>query len=130
LLLGMSYGWWIDKHNRHHANPNHVDMDPDINIPAIAYSCVQAEERRGLRRMIAGRQAYLFFLLILLLAWSMHLSGLVFLVRNRSRRRRTEFALLALHVVLFVGLLVYLIGPWAALLVIVIYKCFGGAYLA
>ena len=32
--------------------------------------------------------------------------------------------------VLFVGLLVYLIGPWAALLVIVIYKCFGGAYLA
>jgi fatty acid desaturase len=23
LLLGMSFAWWNDKHNRHHANPNH-----------------------------------------------------------------------------------------------------------
>ena len=22
-LVGLSYGWWIAKHNRHHANPNH-----------------------------------------------------------------------------------------------------------
>src|SRR5690349_21574850 len=29
LLLGVSYGWWIDKHNWHHANPNHDDLDPD-----------------------------------------------------------------------------------------------------
>ena len=130
LLLGMSYAWWVDKHNRHHLNPNHVDMDPDINTPAIAYSYAQALERRGLRRMIALRQAYLFFPLILLLAWSMHVSSLAFLIRRGSRRRRTEFALLALHVVLCVGLFAYFIGPWSALLVIVIYKCFGGAYLA
>src|SRR3989440_4452749 len=37
LLLGMSYGWWVDKHNRHHANPNHVDMDPDIDMVALVY---------------------------------------------------------------------------------------------
>ncbi|NUR02381.1 MAG: acyl-CoA desaturase, partial [Streptomyces sp.] len=30
LLLGMSYAWWNDKHNRHHANPNHIDKDPDV----------------------------------------------------------------------------------------------------
>jgi fatty acid desaturase len=129
VLLGMSYAWWVDKHNRHHANPNHVDMDPDINTPAIAYSYEQALERRGLRRMIARYQAHLFFLLILLLAWSMHVAGLVFLFRQGSRWRRAEFALLALHVALCAGLFA-LIGPWSALLVIVIYKCFGGAYLA
>jgi fatty acid desaturase len=130
LLLGMSHGWWIDKHNRHHANPNHVDMDPDINTPAIAYSSPQALERRGVRRMIARHQAYLFFPLILLLAWSMHVASLTFLLRQRSRHRWTELALLGVHVVLYVGLFVYLVGPWSALLVIVIYKCFGGAYLA
>jgi fatty acid desaturase len=130
LLLGMSSGWWIDKHSRHHANPNHVDMDPDINTPAIAYSQVQALERRGVRRAIARHQAYLFFLLILLLAWSMHVAGVEFLLRQRSRRRWTEFGLLAGHVVLYVGLFVFLLGPWSALMVIVIYKCIGGAYLA
>ncbi|MFE3326968.1 fatty acid desaturase [Streptomyces sp. NPDC059176] len=30
LLLGMSQDWWNDKHNRHHAHPNHVDKDPDV----------------------------------------------------------------------------------------------------
>src|SRR5437660_2907185 len=78
LLLGMSYGWWVDKHNRHHANPNHVDLDPDINMVAIAYSQSQAAERRGLLRTMARHQAYLFFPLLLLLGWSMHVSSLNF----------------------------------------------------
>ncbi|HEY4026005.1 MAG TPA: acyl-CoA desaturase [Candidatus Dormibacteraeota bacterium] len=130
LLLGMSYGWWVDKHNRHHANPNHVDMDPDINTVAISYSTEQALERRGLPRMIARHQAYLFFPLILLLSWSMHVSSFRYLFEQRSRHRWTEVALLAAHVVLYVGLSVYFLGPWSALLVIVIHQCAGGFYLA
>ena len=56
LLLGMSYGWWVQKHNRHHANPNHVDLDPDINNPAIVYTEEQALRRRRLvvRRVDVG----------------------------------------------------------------------------
>ena len=38
LLLGVSYGWWVQKHNRHHGNPNDVDLDPDIKVGAIAYN--------------------------------------------------------------------------------------------
>ena len=38
LLVGMSYGWWIDKHNRHHANPNHEDKDPDIAVGVVAFT--------------------------------------------------------------------------------------------
>jgi fatty acid desaturase len=30
LTVGMSYGWWMDKHTRHHNNPNHDDLDPDV----------------------------------------------------------------------------------------------------
>src|SRR6266571_4339851 len=111
LLLGMSHGWWVDKHNRHHANPNHVDMDPDVNTVAIAYSREDALERRGLLRTIASYQAYLFFPLILLLGWSMHVSSVGFLVTNRSRHRPTEFALLAAHALLYVGLAVAVLGP-------------------
>lgn len=35
LLLGMNEAWWNDKHVRHHANPNHVDKDPDVGVGAL-----------------------------------------------------------------------------------------------
>jgi fatty acid desaturase len=130
LLLGMSYGWWVDKHNRHHANPNHVDLDPDINMVAIAYSQNQATNRRGLLRTMARHQAYLFFPLLLLLSWSMHVSSLGFLLRRPSRYRWQEIALMAAHVLLYVGLAVHFLGPWSALLVIAIHQCGGGFYMA
>jgi fatty acid desaturase len=36
LLIGLSYGWWVAKHNRHHAHPNQIGRDPDIGGRAIA----------------------------------------------------------------------------------------------
>ena len=130
LLLGMSYGWWVQKHNRHHANPNHVERDPDINNPAIAYTEEQALRRRGPLRLLARYQAFLFFPLLGLLAWSMHVAGAAFLARRQSRYRRLEVLTLLAHVVAYVGVLVFALGPWEALLVIVIHKAVGGFYLA
>src|SRR3712207_3742242 len=37
LLLGVSRQWWIDKHNDHHGHPNQMDVDPDIDIPLLAF---------------------------------------------------------------------------------------------
>jgi fatty acid desaturase len=130
LLLGMSFGWWVEKHNRHHANPNHVERDPDINNPAIAYTEEQALGRWGPLRLLARYQAVLFFPLLGLLAWSMHVAGVAFLVAQRSRHRRVEGLALLAHLALYVGLLAYALGPWTALLVIVIHKAIGGFYLA
>jgi fatty acid desaturase len=130
LLLGMSYGWWVQKHNRHHANPNHVERDPDINNPAIAYTEEQALGRWGPMRLLARYQAFLFFPLLGLLAWSMHVAGAAFLVRRRSRRRGLEALALLAHAVAYVGVLVFALGVWRALLVIAIHKAVGGFYLA
>ena len=52
LLVGMSLGWWNDKHNAHHANPNHEDLDPDIDIPFMAFSEEQALRKTGLSRIV------------------------------------------------------------------------------
>jgi fatty acid desaturase len=130
VLLGMSYGWWVSKHNRHHANPNHVDDDPDINNPAIVYTPEQAAARRGPLRLLAKYQAFLFFGLICLLAWSMHISSAVFLSRSRSRHRWIEVAALVVHAAVYVGLLWYFLGPWSALLVVALQKAAGGFYMA
>ena len=130
VLLGMSYGWWVEKHNRHHANPNHADLDPDVNSPAIVYSTEQALQRRGVRRFIAKYQAFFFFPLICLLGWSMHVAGTTFLAKQPSRLRRAEVSVLIVHALLYLGLLTWLLGPLAALLVIVLHKAAGGFYLA
>ena len=42
LLVGMSYGWWRHKHTRHHANPNQLGADPDIELPVVAVTPVPA----------------------------------------------------------------------------------------
>ncbi|MDP9248247.1 MAG: acyl-CoA desaturase [Candidatus Dormibacteraeota bacterium] len=130
VVLGMSYGWWIDKHNRHHANPNHTDLDPDINSPAIVYSVEQALQRRGVSRFIAKYQAWFFFPLICLQGWSMHVAGATFLARRSSRFRRAEVVTLLTHALLYLGILTWLLGPWSALLVMVLQKAAGGFYLA
>jgi fatty acid desaturase len=130
VLLGMSYGWWVQKHNRHHGNPNDVDLDPDIQVGAIAYTPEQAQARRGMGRLAAMYQAYLFFPLTTLMAWSMHVTGVTYLVSEQSRYRRLEFGLLAFHAVAYVGLMLFFLGPWSALMVMVIHKGVGGSYLA
>lgn len=62
LLTGLSYGWWIDTHNRHHANPNHEGRDPDIEDGVIVFTPAQSGRRGGaLSRFIGRRQAWLFF---------------------------------------------------------------------
>ncbi len=130
VLLGISSGWWIDKHNRHHGNPNHVDLDPDIKIGMISYSTSQALEKRGLSRMVAARQAYLFFPLVLGLAWAMHAASVRYLLGARSRAAVFEAGVLVLHLLVYVALLTLLVGPWWAIVVIVIHKCVTGFYTA
>src|SRR6185437_8530153 len=45
LLIGLSYGWWTDKHRRHHAHPNQLGRDPDIGGRAIALTRDQSRAR-------------------------------------------------------------------------------------
>ena len=129
-MLGMSYGWWVDKHNRHHGNPNHQDLDPDIDVGVLAYSEEQALAKRGLARWVVRHQAGLFFPLLFGLGWTMHVASVRFLATTRERLRRVEIVTLCLHAIAFPALLVAMVGPWRALVVIVVQKCVAGFYMA
>jgi fatty acid desaturase len=129
-LLGMSHGWWVDKHNKHHGNPNNQDLDPDIDVGVIAYSEEQALAKTGVSRWLVSHQAALFFPLLFGLAWTMHVNSVRFLIGTKERLRWVEVGALCLHALAFPALLVAVVGPWRALLVIVIQKCVGGFYLA
>src|SRR6187402_386924 len=37
VVVGLSYGWWMNKHGKHHANPNKVGKDGDIKAGALVF---------------------------------------------------------------------------------------------
>src|ERR1700729_749080 len=47
LAIGLSYGWWTTKHNRHHAHPNTEGADPDLMPSGLAFSGGRARGSRG-----------------------------------------------------------------------------------
>src|SRR5204863_5589194 len=76
LAIGLSYGWWVDKHNRHHAHPNQEDKDPDLDVGAVAFTARQAATAGPLARLLYRHQASLFFPLLLLEAVNLHVASI------------------------------------------------------
>ena len=67
FLVGMSYSWWMNKHSRHHANPNAVGKDPDIAIGVLAFTEEDAaRSTEGIKAWFMHRQGFLFFPILLL----------------------------------------------------------------
>ncbi|HWG62429.1 MAG TPA: acyl-CoA desaturase [Streptosporangiaceae bacterium] len=129
LVIGLSYGWWMGKHNRHHAFPNQPDKDPDITIPAIAFTRDQARGRRGLARFLARHQAYLFFPMVLLEAVSLHLISVAAVLRGPVRNRRLEGLLLGVHCAAYFGAVLLVLSPVRAIVFIAVHQGLLGLYL-
>jgi len=129
LLLGLSRGWWTNKHNLHHGKPNQLDLDPDIDIPVLAFSEEQAYTKQGFPRFMVKYQAYFFIPLLALEAFYMRFHSIQFLVQKQSKYRRVEALLLDSHFVLYLGLLFSLLGIWRAFLFILIHQALFGIYL-
>jgi fatty acid desaturase len=130
LMCGISFAWWVDEHTRHHANPNHMDVDPDVENVVLAYSLEQALGRPALFRLVARYQAFLFVPLACFASLSMQAQGVKYLVRRRFRGRHLEATLLLTHGAAYLSLLVYLLGPGPALLVCAIHQAISGLYMA
>lgn len=87
-VVGMSYSWWMNKHSRHHANPNRIGKDPDIEEPAISFYSEEAATRTGWRSLIATKQGYFFFPLLLLEGLNLHYASVRSLVTVRPTKDR------------------------------------------
>lgn len=100
--IGMSYSWWDSKHSRHHANPNRIGKDPDIEVDTISFVEEDAAEARGLRRAITRRQGWFFFPLLTLEGLNLHFHSLRHLFgRDAAKGRWTELALIGARFALF-----------------------------
>ena len=129
LGIGLSYGWWVDKHNRHHAHPNTEDADPDIMLSVLAFTPGQARTGRRVARLGFRYQAYLFFPLLLLEAISLHVASVRALTRRASRHRPWETVLLAVHVAGYLAVVLLVLSPVKAVVFILVQQGLFGLYL-
>ena len=129
LLTGFSFGWWLSKHNRHHAHTNRPDKDPDMSPGALVYTSDQVEALGRFGRLMAGIQSVLLVPLLFLEALNMHVASGVSLARRRDRSALVESVLLTAHVGLFFVAPFLLLSPVRAVVFIAVTQSLLGFYL-
>jgi fatty acid desaturase len=128
-LVGLSYDWWVGKHTRHHANPNHEDDDPDLDIAAFAFTRGQGRTKRGFLRWMAKHQAYLFFPLLLAEGLNLHLSGIRHVWRDDGEPRRLEAGLLLAHFAVYLTAVFLVLSPLTGIVFILVHQGLWGVYM-
>ena len=130
LLLGASYFWWVDTHNKHHSKPNQVSNDPAIDYSVMAFSDEAALSKRGILRFFVKYQAFLFLPLMFLYPVAMRIDSIRFLLRSKFKYRFLDAILITLHFVLYFWLVFGVLDLWMAFLFILVHQSLFGLYLA
>ncbi|WP_394555094.1 fatty acid desaturase family protein [Agromyces sp. MMS24-JH15] len=103
-VVGISYSWWMTKHTRHHANPNKLGKDPDIEFDTISFVETDAAKQRGLLALITRRQGWLFFPLLTLEGLNLHYRSMgTLFARGPVKGRWIELGLIAARFAIYLG---------------------------
>ena len=131
LYAGMSYGWWNHKHSRHHAKPNQVGADPDIGTGAIVFHTEDLRAARsGFPAWFARRQGWLFFPLLLVEGFNLHLSGVKTIFgRGEVKRRPVEIAFVTARLGGYLGLMFWFLPVGMAFAFIAVQMGLFGLYM-
>jgi fatty acid desaturase len=130
LFIGIAFGWWIERHRRHHTYPNDPERDPDIINEYVVFTPVQAQSRSGWRRKTSQCQAVLFFPgLFLLQAYAMRITHVRELLKSRRRGRVAESCLLFMHVAIYMTAIFLVLPPVCAIVFMIVHQGLFGVYL-
>jgi len=117
LFAGLSYGFWLQKHNRHHGKPNMVDGDPDISLRVLAFSTEQKYEKPSAERMLTRNQGWLFPILVFLTSFDLLLDSFKSLGRKTGRgaeHRYLEGVMLVVRLLTPVAIYLIFLPLWVA----------------
>ncbi|MGE3076694.1 MAG: fatty acid desaturase [Dehalococcoidia bacterium] len=127
VMLAVSHSWWNEKHNQHHATPNHVDMDPDIQFPMIVFDREQLKTRARWLRPLISIQAFVLVFLLPFQALNMRFISVGHLFEAKAERPWLQAGLFVAHFAAY-GALLYFIGWPLALPFALIHQGVFGLY--
>ena len=129
-LIGLSFGWWVPKHNAHHAHPNELGRDPDIGEgSALPSSDAEGKGAGAVAAWLARWQAPLFFPLMLLRSSGMHVLGIKRLARRRDRAAAVEACLVVLHAALYLTVVLCVLSALKAFAFVAVQQAVFSLYL-
>lgn len=125
--IGLSFGWWKERHRRHHIYPNDPDRDPDMTNGYVSFTATQLLARKRWRAWLDRHQAYLLFpAMFVAQTLAMQISHTRQLLRSSCRDRILEACLLAAHAAFYLFAVIAVLSPAKAIAFIVInYGLFG-----
>jgi fatty acid desaturase len=129
ILLGISAGWWVPYHNRHHSYPNHVTRDPDILNRPIVVRADLVPDAPTLRRVVIRHQRFGFFPLLMFDGIGFRVLSLIALGRRQGRRIALEVCLIGLHLAAYVTVLASIMSPGKAVAFIAVHHAAFGLYI-
>ncbi|SER94931.1 Fatty acid desaturase [Pedococcus cremeus] len=88
LFTGLSYSWWMGKHNKHHSAPNQEGKDPDIAPGPLAFTPAVAAPRTGIAALFTRYQGWAFFPLLTLEGLNLHATSVRSLLQNKAHQHR------------------------------------------
>lgn len=105
-FVGISYQWWMNKHTKHHANPNTIGKDPDIERDTISFLVEDAVQQKGFSKWLTERQGYLFFPLLTLEGLNLHMLSITYLFKaEKVKNRKTEIATIFIRLITYIAIL-------------------------
>ena len=108
LFVGISYAWWMNKHSRHHAHPNVIGKDPDIDPDFIVFREEDAAKVSWLGSFVTRKQGYMFFPLLTLEGFNLHVQGFRTVFGKRKvDKRGLEITMLVTRTVLYLAVIFY-----------------------
>lgn len=129
-LGGVSLAWWQSKHTKHHAAPNQLGKDPDIDPAVVHFFPTEKTWRSPAALALHRRQGWWFFPILLVEALNLHQQSVVHaLTAPRVKRRGLEIALLFTRLAVVPTLAFVFLSPGLAALFTVVQWAVTGVYL-
>lgn len=107
-LLAYTYKKWKVNHNKHHANPNEEEMDPDIERPMFSFNEKQLKSKSGLWLILSRLQVFIYYPISTITGIYSQIVNVAYFIKESSKSAYWEKALY------FIGITFWLFAPFAA----------------
>lgn len=128
-IINFSYCYWKFKHNKHHANPNVIDEDPDVDIPLLSFT-KNKKHANFLTKFLVKYQAFLYYPLGSLVSFYERYKGFEYMKNNQGLKNSLEMATFLFSTFFWFVLPFFLMSPTKALILITAVNLGNGIYLA